>query len=196
MPCASRPHAGTLPNAGLGRDGAGVGPLGRQDVDHQLADRRPAARLGARRRGRRRGARSLDICLSATSRLPLGHISAASRLPLGYLSATSRLPLGYLYQVRGFLIERAAVDAKQPGALATPPIPGKLSLRTEITRDHPRSPEITRPSAGKLSLRASITGSILLDGVRVPEATMLPSHYLPRSPYTSPISPPPSPSLP
>jgi len=52
--------------------------------------------------------------------------------------------------VRGFLIERAAVDAKQPGALATPPIPGKLLLR------------------------ASITGSILLDGVRVPEANMLP----------------------
>ena len=52
--------------------------------------------------------------------------------------------------VRGFLIDRAAVEARQPGALATPPIPGKLSLR------------------------ASITGSILLDDVRVPEAAMLP----------------------
>merc|ERR1719215_1861467 len=47
--------------------------------------------------------------------------------------------------VRGFLIDRAAVEARQPGALATSPIPGKLSLR------------------------ASITGSILLDDVRVPE---------------------------
>ena len=52
--------------------------------------------------------------------------------------------------MRGFLIDRAAVEARQPGALATPPIPGKLSLR------------------------ASITGSILLDDVRVPEAAMLP----------------------
>jgi len=52
--------------------------------------------------------------------------------------------------VRGFLIDRAAVDAVQPGAFATPEIPGKLSLK------------------------ASITGSILLDGVRVPESAMLP----------------------
>lgn len=52
--------------------------------------------------------------------------------------------------VRGFLVDRAAVDRLQPGALATPEIQGKLSLR------------------------ASITGSILLDGVRVPEASMLP----------------------
>jgi len=52
--------------------------------------------------------------------------------------------------VRGFLIERAAVDRVQPGALETPEIPGKLSLR------------------------ASITGSISLDGVRVPESSMLP----------------------
>ena len=44
--------------------------------------------------------------------------------------------------VRGFVLDRAAIDAKQPDALATP----------EIT--------------GKLSLRASITGSIMLDGVR------------------------------
>jgi len=52
--------------------------------------------------------------------------------------------------VRGFLIDRAAVDAVQPGALATP----------EITT--------------KLSLKASTTGSILLDGVRIPESAMLP----------------------
>lgn len=52
--------------------------------------------------------------------------------------------------VRGFLVERAAVDRVQPGALATPEI------------------------LGKLSLRSSITGSIMLDGVRVPEASMLP----------------------
>jgi len=52
--------------------------------------------------------------------------------------------------VRGFLIDRQAVDAVQPGALSTPEIKGKLSLR------------------------ASITGSIHLDGVRVPEAAMLP----------------------
>lgn len=52
--------------------------------------------------------------------------------------------------VRGFLIDRAAVDRVQPGALATPEIKGKLSLRS------------------------SITGSIMLDGVRVPEAAMLP----------------------
>jgi len=52
--------------------------------------------------------------------------------------------------VRGFLIDRAAVDRLQPGALVTPEIPGKLSLR------------------------ASITGSISLDGVRVPERAMLP----------------------
>ena len=51
--------------------------------------------------------------------------------------------------VRGFLLDRAAIDAAQPGALATPKIEGKLSLR------------------------ASITGSIMLDGVRVPSA-MLP----------------------
>jgi len=52
--------------------------------------------------------------------------------------------------VRGFLIDRAAVDRVQPGAFATPEI------------------------AGKLSLKASITGSIFLDGVRVPETAMLP----------------------
>ena len=52
--------------------------------------------------------------------------------------------------VRGFLLERAAIDAVQPGALSTPKIEGKLSLR------------------------ASTTGSILLDEVRVPEAAMLP----------------------
>lgn len=52
--------------------------------------------------------------------------------------------------VRGFLLDRAAIDAAQPGALATPKIEGKLSLR------------------------ASITGSIMLDGVRVPESAMLP----------------------
>ena len=52
--------------------------------------------------------------------------------------------------LRGFLVDRAAVDRVQPGALATPEIEGKLSLR------------------------ASTTGSILLDGVRVAEADMLP----------------------
>jgi len=52
--------------------------------------------------------------------------------------------------VRGFLVERAAVDRVQPGALATPEIEGKLSLRS------------------------SITGGILLDSVRVPEEAMLP----------------------
>lgn len=52
--------------------------------------------------------------------------------------------------VRGFLLDRAAIDRLQPGALDTPEIPGKLSLR------------------------ASITGSISLDGVRVPERAMLP----------------------
>jgi glutaryl-CoA dehydrogenase len=52
--------------------------------------------------------------------------------------------------VRGFLVDRAAVDRLQPGALSTPEIQNKLSLR------------------------ASITGSILLDGVRVPEEAMLP----------------------
>ncbi len=52
--------------------------------------------------------------------------------------------------VRGFLIERAAVEATQPAALATPAIEGKLSLR------------------------ASVTGSIMLDDVRVPESAMLP----------------------
>ena len=52
--------------------------------------------------------------------------------------------------VRGFLLDRAAIDAVQPGALATPEIEGKLSLR------------------------ASITGSIMLDDVRVPESAMLP----------------------
>jgi len=52
--------------------------------------------------------------------------------------------------VRGFLIDRAAVDAVQPGALSTPEIKGKLSLR------------------------ASTTGSILMDNVRVPESAMLP----------------------
>ena len=52
--------------------------------------------------------------------------------------------------VRGFLLDRAAIDAAQPGALVTP----------EIT--------------GKLSLRASITGSIMMDGVRLPEGAMLP----------------------
>lgn len=52
--------------------------------------------------------------------------------------------------VRGFLIDRAAVDRVQPGAFATPAIEGKLSLK------------------------ASITGSIFLDGVRVPESAMLP----------------------
>jgi len=67
--------------------------------------------------------------------------------------------------VRGFLIDRAAVEARQPGALATPPIPGKLSLR------------------------ASITGSILLDDVRVPEAAVIP-HVSPlHLPCISPISP-------
>ena len=45
-------------------------------------------------------------------------------------------------QVRGFLLDRAAIDRVQPGALATPEIEGKLSLR------------------------ASTTGSIYLDGVR------------------------------
>ena len=45
---------------------------------------------------------------------------------------------------------QTAVDRVQPGALVTPEIPGKLSLR------------------------ASITGSISLDGVRVPETNMLP----------------------
>jgi len=52
--------------------------------------------------------------------------------------------------VRGFLVDRAAVDRVQPGAFSTPEIEGKLSLK------------------------ASITGSIFLDGVRVPEAAMLP----------------------
>jgi len=52
--------------------------------------------------------------------------------------------------VRGFLIDRAAVDKVQPGAFSTPEIEGKLSLK------------------------ASITGSIFLDGVRVPESAMLP----------------------
>jgi len=52
--------------------------------------------------------------------------------------------------VRGFVLDRAAIDAVQPGALATPEIKGKLSLR------------------------ASITGSIMLDAVRVPESAMLP----------------------
>jgi len=52
--------------------------------------------------------------------------------------------------VRGFLIDRAAVDRVQPGAMATPEIKNKLSLR------------------------ASVTGSILLDSVRVPESAMLP----------------------
>jgi glutaryl-CoA dehydrogenase len=52
--------------------------------------------------------------------------------------------------VRGFLIDRAAVDRVQPGALSTPEI------------------------LGKMSLKASITGSIFLDGVRVPESAMLP----------------------
>ena len=52
--------------------------------------------------------------------------------------------------VRGFLIERAEVDRVQPGALSTPEI------------------------VGKLSLKASITGSIFLDNVRVPESAMLP----------------------
>ncbi|KOO25705.1 glutaryl- mitochondrial [Chrysochromulina tobinii] len=52
--------------------------------------------------------------------------------------------------VRGFLIDRAAVDRVQPGAFATPAIEGKLSLK------------------------ASITGSIFLDGVRVPRCAMLP----------------------
>ena len=35
--------------------------------------------------------------------------------------------------VRGFLIDRDAVDKVQPGALATPPIEGKLSLRASTT---------------------------------------------------------------
>jgi len=52
--------------------------------------------------------------------------------------------------VRGFLLDRATIDAVQPGALCTPEIEGKLSLR------------------------ASITGSIMMDDVRVPEAAMLP----------------------
>lgn len=52
--------------------------------------------------------------------------------------------------VRGFLLDRGAIDRAQPGALATPEIEGKLSLR------------------------ASTTGSILFDGVRVPESAMLP----------------------
>jgi len=52
--------------------------------------------------------------------------------------------------VRGFLLDRKAIDAAQPNALETPKIDGKLSLR------------------------ASITGSILLDDVRVPESAMLP----------------------
>jgi len=52
--------------------------------------------------------------------------------------------------VRGFLVDRAAVDRVQPGAFSTPEIEGKLSLK------------------------ASITGSIFLDGVRVPESAMLP----------------------
>ena len=52
--------------------------------------------------------------------------------------------------VRGFLVDRKAVDSVQPGALTTPEIPGKLSLRS------------------------SITGSIFLEGVRVPESAMLP----------------------
>jgi len=52
--------------------------------------------------------------------------------------------------VRGFLVDRAAVDRVQPGALATPKIEGKLSLR------------------------ASVTGSIFLEQVRVSETSMLP----------------------
>lgn len=44
--------------------------------------------------------------------------------------------------VRGFLLDRATIDAVQPGALCTPEIEGKLSLR------------------------ASITGSIMMDDVR------------------------------
>ena len=48
--------------------------------------------------------------------------------------------------VRGFVLDRAAIDAVQPGALATPEIKGKLSLR------------------------ASITGSIMLDAVRCAQA--------------------------
>ena len=35
--------------------------------------------------------------------------------------------------VRGFLIDRDAVDKVQPGALATPPIEWKLSLRASTT---------------------------------------------------------------
>merc|ERR1719230_2289731 len=35
--------------------------------------------------------------------------------------------------VRGFLVDRAAVDKVQPGALATPEIEGKLSLKASIT---------------------------------------------------------------
>ena len=35
--------------------------------------------------------------------------------------------------VRGFLIDRAAVERVQPGALETPVIPGKLSLRASTT---------------------------------------------------------------
>lgn len=52
--------------------------------------------------------------------------------------------------IRGFLVDRATVDRLQPGALSTPVIHGKLSLR------------------------ASVTGSILLDAVRLPEEAMLP----------------------
>ncbi len=52
--------------------------------------------------------------------------------------------------VRGFVLDRAAIDRVQPGALTTPEIEGKLSLR------------------------ASTTGSIFLEGVRVPHDAMLP----------------------
>lgn len=52
--------------------------------------------------------------------------------------------------VRGFLVDRAAAERLQPGKLSTPEIMGKLSLK------------------------ASITGSIFLDGLRVPESAMLP----------------------
>jgi len=35
--------------------------------------------------------------------------------------------------VRGFLIDRAAVERTQPGALSTPEIQGKLALRASVT---------------------------------------------------------------
>lgn len=80
--------------------------------------------------------------------------------------------------VRGFLLDRAAIDAAQPGALATPEIEGKLSLRasttvpcTARTNSAPRSPA---DGCDLIAMHRIGQGSILLDAVRVPEVAMLP----------------------